>query len=117
MVGVESFQSQARGRARSWPRWPALLRHSAPRDLREKLTVFLPPPPPAPPSVITPEQRAELDALIQSRLAAFQAAKPDAARGRQVFATHCASCHAHRRRRARWSARNSKASATAAPPA
>ena len=93
VVDVEAFESQGRARAQLTA-LAALLQHAAPRDLREKLAAFLPPPPPAPPSVITPEQRAELDALIQKRLAAFATAKPDAARGRQVFTTHCAACHA-----------------------
>jgi putative membrane-bound dehydrogenase-like protein len=93
VVGVESFMSQGRARAQL-AALAGLLQHAAPRDLREKLAVFLPPPPPAPPSVITPEQREELDTLIRQRLAAFQAATPDVTRGRLVFATHCASCHA-----------------------
>jgi len=44
--------------------------------------------------VITPEQRAELDNLIQKRIAAFGTAKADPERGRAAFATHCAVCHA-----------------------
>ena len=38
--------------------------------------------------------RAELDKLIQQRVAAFQSATPDKSRGPAVYATHCAACHA-----------------------
>lgn len=93
VVGVESFQSQGRARVQLQA-LAALLRYSAPRELREKLAVFLPPPPPAPPSAVTAEQRAELDALMKSRLASFAASTPDVAHGGAVFAVHCANCHA-----------------------
>jgi putative membrane-bound dehydrogenase-like protein len=93
VVGVEAFQSQGRARLQLQA-LAGLLRHSAPRDLREKLAAFLPPPPPAPPSAVTAEQRAELDGLIRSRLKSFAAATPDVAHGGAVFALHCANCHA-----------------------
>lgn len=92
-VDVNAFQHYAQAR-RQLTALAGLLQYSAPRDLREKLAFFLPPPPPAPPSAVTPEQRAELDALIKKRVADFQAATPDTANGRQVFAIHCANCHA-----------------------
>lgn len=93
VLSVEAFHSQSRASGQL-SALASLLKHAAPRDLREKLSAFLPPPPPAPPSVITPEQRAELDALIAQRLAGFSAATPNAALGRPVFQTHCAVCHA-----------------------
>jgi putative membrane-bound dehydrogenase-like protein len=93
VVDVAAFESQSRARTQLTA-LASLLQHAAPRDLREKLAVFLPPPPPAPPSVVTPEQRAELDALIGKRLADFHATSADPVRGRQVFTTHCANCHA-----------------------
>ncbi len=93
VVDVAAFEAQTRTRTQL-STLASLLQHAAPRPLREKLTAFLPPQPPAPPPVITPDQRAELDALIRKRLADFQAASPDAGRGRHVFAAHCANCHA-----------------------
>ena len=47
-----------------------------------------------PPSVITPEQRAELDKLIAARLDGLARAKADPAKGRAVFTANCAVCHA-----------------------
>jgi putative heme-binding domain-containing protein len=74
---------------------PALLKHryvvtaleTRPAALRgrvAKLTGKLPP------------EDARLDALIAQRLGAAGNHKPDAARGRPLFATHCAACHRFR---------------------
>jgi putative membrane-bound dehydrogenase-like protein len=93
VVRIENFQSQDQTQSRL-QRLATMLRHSAPLELRQKLAVFLPAPPPPPPSPVTAEQRVELDRLIKARLATFAAAKPDAHRGEQLFAVHCAICHA-----------------------
>ncbi len=93
VVSAERFggQDASRGRLQTLA---ALLQHTAPAALRQKLAGFLPPPPPAPPSVVTPEQRAELDKLIAARLDGLARAKADPAKGRAVFTANCAVCHA-----------------------
>lgn len=93
VLSAESFRTQGQAQAQLQA-LAALLQHSAPRELREKLAAFLPPPPPPPPSAVTPEQQAELDKLIQERLASFANARPNAANGEHVFTTQCAICHA-----------------------
>jgi putative heme-binding domain-containing protein len=40
-----------------------------------------------------PPANAEADAAIAERRTAFAAAKPDAARGAELFAKHCSACH------------------------
>lgn len=70
-----------------------LLVTSAPVDLRDRLRPYLPEPPPAPPSVITSEERARLDALITDRVVAASQDTADLKRGEALYATHCAACH------------------------
>ena len=93
VVKVENFNPDA-ALAKRLARLGALLKYAAPTALRDRLAVFLPPPPPAPPSIVTPEQQAAADRLIAERLTAYQAARPDAAKGESAFAVHCATCHA-----------------------
>ncbi len=71
-----------------------LLPHTAPAALRDRLQVWLPEPAPPPATApVTPEQRAALNELIQSRAAAWRRAPGDAARGKAAFAAFCAACH------------------------
>lgn len=70
-----------------------LLQHTAPAALREKLAAYLPPRPAPPPLPVSAEQRAKLDTLIAARVNAFKEAKPDIARGPQIFTTNCSACH------------------------
>jgi putative heme-binding domain-containing protein len=70
-----------------------ILQHTAPAALRERLAPYLPARPAPPPLAVSEEQRRQADALITARVTAFEKATPDAARGAQIFATHCAACH------------------------
>lgn len=67
----------------------AILRTTAPLDLRDQLAPYLPHSAPLIPAKPSPE----LDALIAARRASFSKAKPDADKGAAVFATNCAVCH------------------------
>jgi putative heme-binding domain-containing protein len=89
---VSHFQ-QSDQNAAALRRLVRLLFTSAPVDLRDRLRPYLPEPPPAPPSVITPEERARLDALITDRVAAASQGAADLKRGEALYATHCAACH------------------------
>lgn len=92
VLRVESFAgSEARDRGLGI--LAGLLRHTAPPDLREALSAWLPSHPAAPPAPVDPARRAELDRLIAARVAEFAAAKPDPDRGADLFRTHCAACH------------------------
>jgi putative heme-binding domain-containing protein len=71
----------------------AMLQHSAPATLREKLAAYLPPRPAPPPLPVSPEQRKQLDALIAARTASFGKANPDVAAGANLFKANCAACH------------------------
>lgn len=85
----------ARGETLADPlrRMARLIHTTASVGLRDRLAPFLPVPPPAPPREITREERARLDALIQTRSAAQDPEKVDREKGRQLFALHCAVCH------------------------
>jgi putative heme-binding domain-containing protein len=89
---VSHFQ-QSDKNAAALRRLARLLVTSAPVDLRDRLRPYLPEPPSAPPSVITPEERARLDALITDRVAAASQGTVDLKRGEALYATHCAACH------------------------
>jgi putative heme-binding domain-containing protein len=89
---VDDFSGDE-GVATTLRRLARLLTTTAPVDLRDRLRPYLPPPPPAPPREITVEERARLDSLIADRVARFDPAKVDPAKGRQLFTTHCAVCH------------------------
>lgn len=93
LISISSFGADHL-RTKRLSRLALLLKYAAPSGLREKLAAWLPAPPPAPPSAITPEMRAEADQLIASRVASFQQASADKARGSAVFTANCASCHA-----------------------
>lgn len=71
-----------------------LLKHAAPAHLRDRLAAYLPAPPPPPPSPTTPEMQAGLDRVVAARTAGFPQATVDKPRGAEIFATHCAACHA-----------------------
>lgn len=92
VVSVEDFQreDQARSALRSLA---AMLQHTAPASLREKLAHYLPARPAPPPLPVSPEQRQQLDALIAARSAAYAQSSPDRAAGEKVFTTHCSACH------------------------
>lgn len=92
VITVESYDTARQTTARL-TQLATLLKYAAPVELRDKLALYLPPASPPPPSPVTPEQQAETDKLIAARNAAFNAAKPDTARGEAVFITNCASCH------------------------
>lgn len=92
VVSVDDFQTEDTTRE-ALKKLAAMLQHTAPAALREKLAAYLPPRPAPPPLPVSPEQRKQLDALIAARVAAFAKAKPDAAAGKNVFKTHCAACH------------------------
>jgi putative heme-binding domain-containing protein len=92
VVSVDDFD-QAASSEKSLAFLADLLKISAPADLRDRLRPFLPPAPPAPPRVISDADRKKLDALIAARLANFDAANSDFARGAVLFKTHCAVCH------------------------
>ena len=68
----------------------AILRTTAPVDLRDRLARYLPAPAAPPPK---PAPRPELDALIAARLARLPKSKPDLAKGRALFKNNCAVCH------------------------
>lgn len=67
-----------------------LLRTTASVSLRDRLAAYLPattsPPEPAKP-------RPELDTLLAERLAKFERATADSAKGKAVFEVNCAACH------------------------
>lgn len=92
VVRVASF-ANAEGRDRALRGLAGLLRYTAPADLRTALAAWLPASPPPPPAPVAPEQRAALDRLIASRVAAFSAGTPDRERGAALFRMHCAVCH------------------------
>ncbi len=92
VISVDDFQAEDSTRA-SLKTLAAMLQHTAPAALREKLAAFMPQRPAPPPLPISPEQRKQLDTLITARSSAFAKAKPDAGKGKQVFLTNCASCH------------------------
>jgi putative heme-binding domain-containing protein len=68
----------------------SILKTTAPVALRDKLAPYLPKPAVA---TVPAKPRPELEAIIQQRVTAFSKAKPEAAKGEQVFTTHCAACH------------------------
>jgi putative heme-binding domain-containing protein len=92
VVSVNDFQSEDSTRE-SLKTLAAMLQHSAPAALREKLATYLPPRPAPPPLPFSPEQRKQLDTLIAARTAAFAKAKPDLETGANVFKINCAACH------------------------
>jgi putative heme-binding domain-containing protein len=92
VISVDDFQAEDSTRA-SLKTLAAMLQHTAPAALREKLAAFMPQRPAPPPLPTSPEQRKQLDTLITARSSAFAKAKPDAGKGKQVFLTNCASCH------------------------
>ncbi|MFT5467216.1 MAG: putative heme-binding domain-containing protein [Verrucomicrobiales bacterium] len=92
VVRIEDFdRANSNGKALTF--LADLLKISAPADLRDHLRPFLPPAPPAPPRVVSEEDRKKLDAIITARLASFDPAKTDIARGAALFKAHCAVCH------------------------
>jgi len=91
-VSVNDFQSEDSTRE-SLKTLAAMLQHSAPAALREKLATYLPPRPAPQPLPVSPEQRKQLDELIASRAAAYAKAKPDLETGANVFKMTCAACH------------------------
>lgn len=92
VVSVNDFQTEDSTRS-SLKTLAAMLQHTAPAALREKLAAFMPPRPAPPPLPISPEQRKQLDALITSRVAVFAKKKPDLEVGSNVFRMNCAVCH------------------------
>jgi putative heme-binding domain-containing protein len=92
VLSVETFQAQNETH-RALTTLATLLRTTAPVSLRDQLAPYLPPSPAPPPTPVSPEQRAALDQLIATRLAAFQKAKPDLEIGANVFKMNCAACH------------------------
>ncbi|WP_395753147.1 PVC-type heme-binding CxxCH protein [Prosthecobacter sp.] len=92
VVSVNDFQGEDSNRT-ALKTLAAMLQHTAPAALREKLSAYLPPRPAPPPLPVSPEQRKNLDALIAARAVAYAKAKPDVAAGRTVFTTNCAVCH------------------------
>ncbi len=92
VISVDDFQTEDSTRA-SLKTLAAMLQHTAPAALREKLSAFMPPRPAPPPLPISPEQRKQLDTLITARSSAFAKAKPDAGKGKQIFQANCAVCH------------------------
>lgn len=71
----------------------SMLGQTAPVALRERLSPYLPARPAPAPLPVTAEQRQQLDALITTRTAAFDAKKVDLERGQKNFMMHCAACH------------------------
>ncbi|MDF1813779.1 MAG: c-type cytochrome [Verrucomicrobiales bacterium] len=69
------------------------LKVSAPADLRNRLSPFLPPAPPTPPRQISEAEKKRLDKQITNRLASFDPQKADLSKGKSIFKTHCAICH------------------------
>lgn len=92
VVSVDDFQTEDTTRE-ALKKLAAMLQHTAPAALREKLAVYLPQRPAPPPLPVSAEQRKQLDALIASRVAVFANARPDATAGKNVFKTNCAVCH------------------------
>ncbi|MEQ1748080.1 MAG: c-type cytochrome, partial [Prosthecobacter sp.] len=92
VISVDDFQAEDSTRA-SLKTLAAMLQHTAPAALREKLAAFMAPRPAPPPLPISPEQRKQLDALITARSSAFAKARPDAGKGKQLFLANCAVCH------------------------
>lgn len=92
-ISSASFGSES-ARSDRLSRLALLLKYAAPSGLREKLAAWLPAPPPPPPSPVTEQMRAEADQLIAARVESFQKRKPDKNRGEDIYANHCASCHA-----------------------
>ena len=91
-LSIESYRHDAETR-QSLTTLATLLRATAPVALRDQLAPYLPPNPAPPPAPVSPEQRAALDQLIASRLAAFEKTKPDTAKGAATVAAQCAACH------------------------
>ena len=92
VISVDDFQTEDSTRA-SLKTLAAMLQHTAPAALRDKLAAFMPPRPAPPPLPISPEQRKQLDALISARSSAYAKARPDTGKGKQLFLTNCAACH------------------------
>ena len=94
LADVETF-AETEKRNRALRKLAALILHSAPADLRERLNPWMPPPPQAPPRVVTPEERTRLDSLIAERVQEFSDTGKDAdlENGGRVFEKHCAVCH------------------------
>lgn len=92
LISVDDFETEDSHRA-SLKTLAAMLQHTAPAALREKLAAFMPPRPAPPPLPISPEKRKQLDALITARSSAFAKAKPDAGKGKQLYQANCAACH------------------------
>lgn len=92
VVSVDDFQSDDAPRA-ALKTLAAMLQHTAPVALREKLAAYLPPRPAPPPLPVSAEQREQLNTLIAARYSAFEKAHPDLVAGKAVFKTHCAACH------------------------
>jgi putative heme-binding domain-containing protein len=92
VLSVETFQAHNETH-RALTTLATLLRTTAPVSLRDQLAPYLPPSPAPPPTPVSPEQRAALDQLIATRLAAFEKAKPDLEIGANVFKMNCAACH------------------------
>ncbi|MCB1231983.1 MAG: c-type cytochrome [Verrucomicrobiae bacterium] len=91
-VSVDEFAG-ASDRAEALRLLAQMLRHVAPVELRDRLSAWMPPAPAAPPVEVSPERRAELDALIAARARNFKKATADPAKGGELFRTHCAVCH------------------------
>ena len=92
MFSVDSF-SQSEIHSTPLRKLAAMLQHSAPAGLREKLKNWMPPRPTAPPIPISAEERARLDGIIKDRTEAYLKADPDLEGGNRVFETHCIVCH------------------------
>lgn len=92
VVRVADFQS-ADATGDALKTLAAMLQHSAPAALREKLAAYLPPRPAPPPLPVSPELRQQLDTLIATRTAAFAKARPNLQAGANIFKANCAACH------------------------
>ncbi len=92
VVSVDDFTG-ADGHRAALQKLAVILQHTAPAALRDRLAPYLPPRPAPPPLPVSPEMRRQLDTLIAARTAAFAKAKPDAAKGKQIFTASCAVCH------------------------
>ncbi len=88
VLRVESFEA-SHSRETALRALAVLLRTAAPVGLRDRLAAYLPASA-KPPSA---QPRAEVAALLEERVRSFDAASAIAARGRELFAQHCAACH------------------------
>ena len=71
-----------------------MLKLSAPVSLRDRLKPWLPRPTDVvAPAPVSPERRKQLDDLIRERVESFTKAKPETAKGAEIFRQHCAACH------------------------